>query len=159
MTSGQGYRPEGWLPYWEVAVMLRKAGLVVVAAALADNRDGHQIYAGLAVLLAAAVAQIAFQPFEDTVQARLENASLTVSCCSLCESAQVAWLVVLPTRWFDACGERIRVASCSCSHSLRRMWLLVFAFSCLHCMRQMPACSTRWVAPVPACAASSPSSP
>lgn len=81
----QGYKRAGWLPYWETAVMMRKAALVIVAAALADNRHGHQLYAGLAVLLAAAVAQIAVQPFEDATQARLENASLTVSACSLCE--------------------------------------------------------------------------
>lgn len=63
--------------------MVRKLLLVAISIFLSSNKYGHQVYAGIWVLLVALVMHIYFRPLRDRLQGQLEQGALTVALFSL----------------------------------------------------------------------------
>ena len=60
--------------YWESIVLARKGFLVAAAVLFARNKFGHQIFAGIWVILISLLLHIRFQPFADAVLVRASAA-------------------------------------------------------------------------------------
>jgi hypothetical protein len=76
-----GYRRE--TAWWEGVVMIRKLALSVSTVLLAGNQYGHQLMAGVWILLVALVVQLMTKPFTTTLQTWLEDVCIIAAIASL----------------------------------------------------------------------------
>lgn len=68
--------------YWELAILLRKA-LVVVVTATVQRGNGYQVTAALLIIGVCLVLHVATQPFDNPVETKLETVSLSASALTL----------------------------------------------------------------------------